>query len=368
MRLAFVANMPTPYRDSVYERLASIDSVQLLVIYCQSREPNRHWALPAPKYNARILGTRAIPYGGQYIQVGRGVWRELDQFQPDVVFTTGYGPVMLQAFAWCLVRKLPHIAFSDGIPITEAHLSRLHRLLRRLVFSRTAAFAGASVKTLDLFRSYGVADQRLFQSCLCVENGLYAPSSKDVKAYDVLFSGRFAPVKMPLFFLDVVEAIAQRQGRCRAAMLGAGPLEKQIRTRVKTLPDLISVDLPGFVQPAELPAYYRRSKILLFPSKHDPWGVVANEAAAAGLPIITTPCAGAAGELVKDQSNGFVLEPDVDAWATAAAELLGNAERYATMSRASLDIVADYNPKAAAEGLHRAASFARASQIKRGRH
>ena len=74
----------------------------------------------------------------------------------------------------------------------------------------------------------------------------------------------------------------------------------------------------------------------------DAWGVVANEACAAGLPVLITPEAGAARELVVDGVNGYVLELDVETWAEIAARLIADAELYQSMSRASRESVREY--------------------------
>jgi glycosyltransferase involved in cell wall biosynthesis len=64
----------------------------------------------------------------------------------------------------------------------------------------------------------------------------------------------------------------------------------------------------------ELPEVFSKARIFLFPTKFDCWGLVANEACAAGLPVFISPHAGAAGELVKSGINGYVLELDVNVW------------------------------------------------------
>ena len=67
---------------------------------------------------------------------------------------------------------------------------------------------------------------------------------------------------------------------------------------------------PGQVCQAELPAWFAAADAFVFPSRHDGWGVVINEACAAGLPIVTTHAVGAARDLVIEGQNGFVLERD----------------------------------------------------------
>jgi glycosyltransferase involved in cell wall biosynthesis len=114
----------------------------------------------------------------------------------------------------------------------------------------------------------------------------------------------------------------------------------------------VDLSLAGFATQEELPHWYAQCRILLLPSFWDPWGVVANEACAAGVPVIASPFAGASGELVRDGVTGFVRALDVDAWAEAAARLLRDETLYARMSRTASEVVSsEYSFDGAARGL-----------------
>jgi glycosyltransferase involved in cell wall biosynthesis len=65
----------------------------------------------------------------------------------------------------------------------------------------------------------------------------------------------------------------------------------------------------SFVQPRELPCYYAAADVFLFPSLEDEWGIVLNEAAAAGLPLAASRYAAATAELVQPGNNGVVFNP-----------------------------------------------------------
>jgi glycosyltransferase involved in cell wall biosynthesis len=61
----------------------------------------------------------------------------------------------------------------------------------------------------------------------------------------------------------------------------------------------------GFVTPGRLPEYFSRADAFVLPSRHDGWGVVINQALAAGLPIITSDAVGAGLDLVENDVNGL---------------------------------------------------------------
>ena len=97
--------------------------------------------------------------------------------------------------------------------------------------------------------------------------------------------------------------------------------------------------------------------MFLFPTKRDPWGVVANEALAAGVPVVVTPEAGAAGDLVVDGFNGYVIPPLVDDWASRSTQLLDDRDRYAAFSANAVQSVKAFNCERAAKGILDAIAF-----------
>jgi glycosyltransferase involved in cell wall biosynthesis len=64
----------------------------------------------------------------------------------------------------------------------------------------------------------------------------------------------------------------------------------------------------GSVSQKELSMAYQQAAILVFPSLCDGFGLVASEAMANGLPVITTKNAGVA-DFIKEGFNGFVVSP-----------------------------------------------------------
>src|SRR5262249_42056622 len=87
-------------------------------------------------------------------------------------------------------------------------------------------------------------------------------------------------------------------------LLGAGPLEKELETRYDAFRD--RVQIYGFKQWNELCTVYARADVLCVPSRYDGWGLVVPEGLAAGMPVISTDCTGAARELINSQ-NGWIL-------------------------------------------------------------
>jgi glycosyltransferase involved in cell wall biosynthesis len=72
---------------------------------------------------------------------------------------------------------------------------------------------------------------------------------------------------------------------------------------------------------------------------------------AAGLPVITTPYAGAKDDLIKHGECGYVLDAEVESWTSAALRLLQDDTHYSAFSAAAREAVKPYTFDNAAKGI-----------------
>lgn len=363
-RVALVTNNPAPYRLPVYDAIGVDTGIELHVIFCTKKEPNREWNLPALERPHYFLKDSFIAYRDNFIHFNFDIFRYLRSIRPDIVITTGFNPTHLFAVLYAVRHGCAHISMTDGTVKSERSLGWIHRSVRRWVFKRSRAFLAAAHAGLDIYREYGCPEESLFQSPLCVNNTAFIWNDAIVKRFDLMFCGRMTAIKNPLFVLQVGQAVARLLGRrVSICFVGSGPLEATIRSHATSLP-AIDVSFLGFALQDDLPRRYAESRVFLLPSLWDPWGVVANEACAAGVPVISSPHAGVAGELVRDEYTGFVRSLDVQAWAVAAARLLQNSALYDSMSRAaSMLAFQEYNFKRAADGIVAAVRHSSAPRV-----
>jgi glycosyltransferase involved in cell wall biosynthesis len=361
LRLAIVTNIPAPYRVPVYNRIATMPDVNLRVFYAARTEPDRQWDLPAFAHEHEFLKGRMVDRGGRYIHNNPSVWAALKQFRPQVVLTTGYNPTHLYAWAYTLLHRCQHVVMTDGTDRSEASLSGLHRLVRRAVAATTPAFVVASRGGQRLLHRYGVPDARIHYSPLCANTAVdWTSGAGGPRDIDLLFSGRLVPVKNADFALSVAQGVAQTLKRpVRVAVLGSGPLEADLRVQAAALAPQVEVLFAGHVSQAKIPAWFQRAKLFVFPTRWDPWGVVANEACLAGVPVLVSPFAGVADELVKDGVNGRVLPLELPAWIAAASAWLADPAMLAAHSKQAIRSVQPYSFDNAAAGIVDAARHAR---------
>jgi glycosyltransferase involved in cell wall biosynthesis len=284
----------------------------------------------------------------------------LRQQQPDIVITSGFNPTHLYAFMYAWMKRIPHVAMTDGTLDSERSLSLVHRRVRHLVYARSSAFVWASSGGQKLYASYGIAENRCFRACLSVENTRFS----NIEAcrhgsFDFIFCGRLEQVKNPRFALDVAIDVTSKLGRkTRILFVGSGKEEQAVRKHAAANASVVDAVFHGFASQEALPALYRSARVFLFPTSWDPWGVVTNEACAAGLPVLVSPHAGVAGELVLDGENGYVCDLEVGRWADRASTLLTDPDLYSAFSMRSHTLVGEFTFSRACQGLADACRYA----------
>jgi 1,2-diacylglycerol 3-alpha-glucosyltransferase len=136
--------------------------------------------------------------------------------------------------------------------------------------------------------------------------------------------------------------------------------------KLKTLDEGGCVVFAGFRQVEELPFFYGGAGVFIHPALSEPWGLVINEAMASGLPILSSRNVGAAEELVQEEANGFLFDPeDVEELAGLMARMSGmSSEERLAMGRASERLILEWGPERFARGAQEAVRVAMSAPMK----
>jgi glycosyltransferase involved in cell wall biosynthesis len=114
------------------------------------------------------------------------------------------------------------------------------------------------------------------------------------------------------------------------------------------------------LQQGVLAAAYASARVLAFPSRGDAWGLVANEAVLCGTPVLASPHATAAIELIQRYGVGRVQPLDVNAWCDALLDMVASPERWRTFSARRLEAVASFGVARSVAALQQAINLGRA--------
>lgn len=352
IRVTYLTQVPGPYREKMHERLSGFDSVDYTVVYCAKLEPNRSWNLTFGKYTMHFLKEKARTFKHNDIKV----WKLLNSINPDVLIITAFKPTMLFGVLWCWIRRRKLVVYNDGTIESERDYSKVQKLIRRLVFKRTHAFVAPGMGTMELYRHYSIAPEKMFKSCLCIDNAQFSSLRFSCRPYHIMFSGQIIERKMPIFFVEVARRLKAFIPDLKVLVVGDGDMRHQMSNEFRVHD--IDADFVGFLEQRELPEYYSSAKIFLFPTLNDPWGIVANEACASGTPVITCPVAGVANDLIVNNINGYVHSPNAEIWADRALSLLLDEKKWYSFSVNAIERVKLFNHDQSANGILESVKYA----------
>lgn len=118
----------------------------------------------------------------------------------------------------------------------------------------------------------------------------------------VLYAGTLSARKGAHYVLAACRRVQWPQG-AELLMVGANTLPRTMQSRVPA-----AVQIRGTVPRDQLLRLYHEADLLLFPTLLDGFGMVLTEALSCGLPVLTTPRAGAA-DFIEHKKNGFIVPP-----------------------------------------------------------
>lgn len=337
MRVAFVSPEPTPYRAPLLDRIAALPEIDLTVIYAAHTVASRAWQVEID-HPAVFLRGVSVPGARRVVRhdypITPSIFDALRNARPDVVVVSGWSTFASQAaLFWCRLRRVPYVLLVESHdagpkagwrrqvkttavpPIVRGASSVLvvGSLAQESVIAlgadptRVRVFANTIDVAAWIERAHGLAAMR---------NELRTAIGLGNEEVAVLSVARLAPEKG----LDVLLRASSEAG-VRPVVVGSGP--------GRTYLESIGRDA---IFTGELPAdrvaeAYVAADVFALLSAHEPWGVVVNEAAATGLPLVLSDRVGAAADLLRVGQNGLLVPyGDVSAAAEALTRLAGDPE------------------------------------------
>jgi glycosyltransferase involved in cell wall biosynthesis len=340
LRVAIVPPTPVPYRERLFTALDERPELELRVIYQSSGQPSwdvaRDWFARQHPYPAVHLRSwqRSRP-GRTPIVWPRRLARALTAADPDCVVAFEYGPASLRALWWCRRRGRAYAVLTECTPQIDAMLTPSQLRLHRWVARHADALIPVSSAAAGRLASFGVPTERITIALQAADLDAVraAAGTRDEgqSPLTVLSVGRLVPDKN---FAALIEAVARVPGGVVLEIAGTGFLEPELRGQAERLG--VPVRFHGHVPPADLPDLYAAADAYALVSTYEPFGVSVREAAAAGLPIVCSRVAGAAGDVAVDGRNAILIDPDSTSEITAAlARLLSEPELRRQMAEQS---------------------------------
>lgn len=192
-----------------------------------------------------------------------------------------------------------------------------------LRFYRKRPVITVSGSTRDDLEKIGFMDVKIVMNAM---DNLYSGAIEKDPAPTLVFLGRLKRTKQPEHAIDIFQRVKMRIPDVRLWIIGAGPLEDDLKKRAEGLG---SVTFWGRVSEREKFAILRRAHLLLVPSIREGFGINVIEAAASGTPAVGYNVPGLR-DSIRSGETGYLVN-SAEEGSSRVVELLNDHDLYERM-------------------------------------
>ncbi len=264
--------------------------------------------------------------------VSLGLFRELARLGRDADIVHLHAPYPPGELAQLLVRagRRTVITYHSDI-VKQATLLRFYAPFLRRILDRAQAILVSNPRYPEGSPFLRPLQEKIRVVHFGIDPARFRPTEASQRRAQEL-RRRFGPGPLALFVgrlryykgVDVLVQALARTPEVRGVIVGAGPMEAQIRGLVRQLGLAERVHFAGHVADEDLPAFYQAGDLFVLPSVHrsESLGIVLLEAMASGLPVVSTELGTGTSYVNQDGITGLVVPPgDPDALAQAIQRL-----------------------------------------------
>lgn len=313
------------------------------------------------------------------------VEKRLDQlvlpFRPDAVALPGWSNmVTLCALRWAHKRGIASVCMSET-NVWDFERNRIFESIKRGIVSHYGGGLATNESQIEYLVKLGIPRKSIFSGYNAIDNDFFREAAarwrsmpglppeiegavpQAARSRYFLASSRFIPKKNLLRLLDAYDVFRKQRDDNPAdwplVLLGDGELRGDIEAKIAALGLGSHVHLPGFLQLESLVRYYGTAGAFIHASTTEQWGLVINEAMAAGLPVAASWRCGSTQYLIEDAVTGFTFDPHSTKEMAVALDRLAQLPLDAPLLQAARTKVEQLRPEDFGEGLHQASLAAR---------
>ena len=345
-KVVYLTIFPNPFQfeftNAIKYRLT--DSVEFIATY-EKAPPDfrKHWG----KFNNGVVFNSDVSLFVNY----------LSESKPDIIVFTMYNSSFTKlGIRWAKKNNKqyylgPHeILKQDGVSLIKRRL--------KLIKYKSVAKDAKGIITM------GEQSVRLLHSALPNQRIISIPYSFDLTSLlsfdqrespnDIVFlmSGRLYDFRNPLLGIQAFYELLSSNvsSSIKLVISGTGPLEKDCVDLIEKLKikDYIEWYNPEFKDWYDIHNIYKKANVLLALQNYGTWGLIIQEAMAAGLGVVASNTIQAADTLIVNGYNGYVSTLNIESIVNCMQNYLDNKDLFKLHGKLNRDIVKLLDVKVAA--------------------
>jgi glycosyltransferase involved in cell wall biosynthesis len=252
----------------------------------------------------------------------REVTKKLDEIKPDIVLAGAMAfPAGAAGVRWGVNNNTPVVVF-DNARLEDVPRAWYIDMIKKSLYSCVDAVLIPAPSHDPTYEYFGFSKQQIFYGLNCIDNSFFKNNTANadnpglqnlnpMKPY-LLALGRQVSKKNWKLLINAFTEIAEfpEMKSLNLAFIGDGPEHDELVSLSGNMLNKRIFFLP-FKKQDEIVPYYTNAEALVLPSLYgETWGLVVNEAMAAGLPVLVSDRCGCSETLVKDGKNGYKYNPE----------------------------------------------------------
>lgn len=359
MRIGFLTNSRAPYRIKQINKFCENNNISFNIYYTK-KKTDRQWVIEddCKAEEIYLKGFELFRFSKYDTCINFGIYKAIKN--SDLFIIGGYEqPSYLIAAIICKLTRKKYILLFDGIQPQKigAKGNIVKEFIIKFIVNNTAAiFGNGETSKLYFITNYGYDIKNIYNQYLTVDteqiDGLYNNRLQIMKKmkekYNIdndkkilLYVGRLLKLKN---INVIVEAISKLKNKNDFVLfiVGDGPERDNLIKLCKSL-NVDVVFTGNIANSSDVYEYYFLADLFIFPTSGEAWGLVINEALAAGLPVLCSKAAGSSFDLVKDGVNGYLFDyNDPYDLSKKIEEIFQDKGRYDSFCSASKEIIKNW--------------------------
>jgi glycosyltransferase involved in cell wall biosynthesis len=313
MKILYLNNIPSPYRVEFFNELGKHCQLTVLFERPSASDRDRRWRGEAfHHFNGIFLKGKNIGTDASFCPE---VIRYLKQ-DYDAIILGGYSsPTYMLAMEYMKHRKICFLMNADGGFIKSD--SWYMRKIKTHYIGMASGWLSSGGETDKYLKYYGADSKYIYQYPFSSvsEKQLCQPDEKEKRCLKeqlglkenrvAIAVGQFISRKGFDYLIQAAGKIPKEYG-----VILIGGHEGTEFSNLREINSATNVHFLDFMSKEQLSLYYRAADIFVFPTREDIWGLVLNEAMSYGLPSVASVKANASIELIEEDINGYLIDPE----------------------------------------------------------
>ncbi|MCM8797486.1 MAG: glycosyltransferase family 4 protein [Candidatus Omnitrophica bacterium] len=218
-------------------------------------------------------------------------------------------------------------------------------LIERLTIRLSENVIAHTKRVKNHLITYGFKEEKIEIIPNGIDLKLIGSVSINTESSDLIFVGRLIKDKQVDMLVNALSLLKRKIDDIKCIIIGDGPEKYNLISLTQELRLENNVIFKDFFErEEEIFSFLKSSKIFVLPSVREGFGIIVIEAMACGLPVIAVDhYLNASIELIKDNQNGFICEPNANSIAEKTMQLLTDGVLRSNFAKSARDNARKYD-------------------------